>query len=135
MAPTVIGEFLAINALCNARAVKEDVGDTHHNVVDNATSGDEVDQPGQDFAGSAGKLQEREEREDHNDAEAVDRNAIPCRLSEETWGSAFESHTVKVTHRGVGVSVASGEYRRQHEGIGDVRENSDAEVVPVRLRG
>lgn len=46
--PTLVGQGVSVQGLCLAGSIEEDVGDTHDPVVDDTSSGDQVDEPAQD---------------------------------------------------------------------------------------
>lgn len=87
--PASVGERVAVDALGLACAVEEDVRDAHDDVVDDASGGHEIDQPGQHLVGAVAQLQEGQEGECHDDAEAPDRDAVLGAFAEEARGASF----------------------------------------------
>lgn len=129
----VVGEGLAVNALGDAGAVEEDVGQGHDDIVDDAASSNQVDEPGQHDVGARRELQEGQEGEAHDHDEAVDGHALVGHLAQEPRGPALERHAVQVTHGGVGVRVAGGEDGGDHQRVCDVGQDIHAQVVPGKL--
>lgn len=76
-----VWEGFAVKALGLASAVESQVGDTHGDIVDETTSGHNVDQPVQNSCGAVRQLQERQEGEDHDDEEAVYRDTVARALA------------------------------------------------------
>ena len=120
--------MFAVEALGLASTVEEDVSDVHDYVVDDAASGDKSDEPGQDLASTTADCQERKEWEAYDNTEAVERDTILGALSQELWCTAFQSQSIESPSCAVGVGIASREDGSHHEGICDMRENSNAQV-------
>lgn len=78
-----VWKSLAIKSLGFAGSVEAQVGDTHGDEVDQSTSSDDVDEPVQDGRRVVRQLQERQEREDHNDDEAIDGHTVLGALAQE----------------------------------------------------
>lgn len=125
----VVGPFLAVHALHLARLVVVQEGDGHDEVIDQAAAGDEVDEPGDGGGGPGADLQEGKEGEDHHDAKAVDGDAAFVAVAEEVGGSAFEGQTVEGASGTEGIRVSGGEDGGEDEGVHDMREHPDAEVL------
>lgn len=124
-----VGERAAVDALRLAGVEEEEVRGAHDDVVDDAAGRDQVHEPRQDLAGAAGDGQEREEGEEHHDAEAVNRNAVLGALAQDLGRTAFQCQTVQVAGCAVRVSVAGGKDTRQHESIGQMGQAIDAKVL------
>jgi hypothetical protein len=107
--PTTVRQELSVDTLSLESTPEEDVGSGHDDVIDNTTSGNQVDQPGENFVGSAANLEERQARETHDEDEAVDWNTALGALAEESRCATFDSHTVETAGCAVGVSVTSTE--------------------------
>ena len=127
--PALVGEGVAVDALGLAGAVEEDVGGGHDDVVDETAGSEDVDQPREHLGGAVRDLQEGEEGEGHDHDETVDGHAATRTLGQEARGAPLEGKTVKRANGTVGVGVAGGEDGGEHEGVGDVWEHGNAQVV------
>lgn len=81
------------------------------------TTSDETGKPGNNDRGTVRALQERQDREDHDHKEAVQRYTISGAVRQDFWCSAFQRQTVQCAHSGVGVCVAGRKDRCQHESV------------------
>ncbi|GMG16989.1 unnamed protein product [Aspergillus oryzae var. brunneus] len=72
--PAIVWHLLAVNALGLAGPIVVDEGDGHNEVIDQATAGDKVDEPGNGLRGTTADLEEGEEGEEHHDTEAINRH-------------------------------------------------------------
>jgi hypothetical protein len=77
------------------------------------TSSDKTGKPSDDDGRATRDLHEGKNREDHHDAEAVDRDALLCGVGENSRGSSFEGERVEGTDGAVRVRIASGKDRGQ----------------------
>lgn len=104
---TAVWQRLAVKTLHLASLVEAEVGDAHDDVVDNTSSGDDVGEVCQNLGGRVGQVQEGQEREDHDDEEAVDRNSVLGALAQELGGTALNGERVQASSGTIGVGVTS----------------------------
>lgn len=109
--------------------MEEDVGAAHDVEVDDTTAGNEVGQPGQNLVGSTADLQEGQAWECHNDAEAPERDTVLGAVAKDLRSATLKSQTVQTTGGAVGVGVAGTEDGGAHQGIHDVWQDTDAQVL------
>jgi len=126
---TAVRERLSVEALNFASLVESKVGAAHDDVVNDTTSSDDVGEPGQDFGGVVRQLQERQEREDHDYTEAVDRNTVLGALAQDLGGTALNSKRVQTASRAVSVRVTRREDTRDQEGVDKVGKAADVEIL------
>lgn len=119
----------SVDALSLASIVEADEGDGHDQVVDQTTGSHEADQPGENLAGTGADLEEGEEGERHDDAEAVDRNTALGAATQEAGSTALESQRVERSGSTVSVGVTGREDRGEQQGVDDVRKDADAQVL------
>ena len=129
MEPTTVRQELSVNTLSLHGTPEEDVGGSHDDVVDNTTSGNQVDQPGKNFVRSAADLEECQAREAHDEEETEDRDTTLGALAEELGGSSFDCQTVKTSCCAVHICVTRREDRCAQQKVDDVREHSHTEVL------
>jgi hypothetical protein len=106
----IVRHVPAVNTLNFGGAVKEEVSNTDHKVVDDLRAGDYVDKPGEHLCRSSVDVQEAEEGEANGDKKAVERHTLLGALLQELRCLAFEGKTVKRTGSVVGIGISSGEY-------------------------
>lgn len=92
---SAVWEAASIDSLCFACSVEEQIGSSHDNVVDNAPSSDQVDQPSQHRAGAVAELQEGQAWEADDDTEAEDRHAVLGAFAKESWCATLKRKTVE----------------------------------------
>lgn len=124
-----VGESLAVKTLGLASAVEAQVGNTHRDEVDQSTSSDDVDQPAKDLCRTVRQLQERQKGEDHDDEEAVDRNAVLGALAQEPGSTAFNRERVQTASCTVGVGVTGREDTGDQKGVDKVGKSIDSQVA------
>jgi hypothetical protein len=107
--PALVGQSVSVQSLCLASSVEEDVGDTHDPVVDDASSGDQVDEPTQDDVRAIADLQESKAREDHDNGETDKRHTTLCAVAKSLGCSTLDGETVQTTGCAESVCVASTE--------------------------
>lgn len=125
----VVGHGAAVDILRLARGVVVEEGYRHHDVVDNAAARDEGQQPFQDLGGAATALEEGQHGEDHGDGEAVDGDAVLGSFPEDGRGPAVAGEGVEGPGRAVCVRVSGGEDCREEQGIHQVGQALDLEVL------
>lgn len=121
--------LLAINALDLAGAVEKEKRDAHDDVVDDAAAGDEREQDTQCLGRAGAGLKEGQEGKQHGEGEAVDGDTLARAPPQKGRCSTLESQTVEGSCGAVGVSVACGEDGGKQQGIHNVGEAVDAEVL------
>lgn len=129
MEPSGVWEALAVDSLRLESLVEEDVGRAHHNVIDHSSCGNEVDQPSEDFGRTVTELQEGEAGEAHDHEKAKKRHSALCAVAKECWSASLKGKSIERTSRTVGVGVARGENRGDQEGVDQIRQPVDTEVL------
>lgn len=125
-----VGEGAALNALGFAGAVEKDECYRDDDVVDQAcsrgqytffykmtwneswkltSSRDETGKPSNDNGGTVGNLQEGQDRENHDDTEAVDGHTLAGGVCQDAWGPSLQRETIQSTDSTIGISVTSRE--------------------------
>lgn len=126
--PAAVRESLAIKTLGLASLVESDVSAAHDDKVDQTSSSDDIDEIGQNLCRAFRQLQERQEGEDHDDEEAVNRNTVPGALAEELGGAAFDGERVQAASGAIGICVTSGEDTRNQESVDKMGKTADVEI-------
>lgn len=111
-----------------ASTVEENVCDTHDQVVDDASGGDQVDEPAQNNIRTIADLQERQAREHHDDAEAYNRYTALGAVAKSLGCSAFKGESVQTAGGAECVSVTSAEDRGDQESADDMRQAGDTHI-------
>lgn len=127
--PTLVGQGVSVQGLCLASSVEENVGDTHDPVVNDTSSGDQVDKPAQNDVGAVADLQESEAREDHDNGKADKRHTTLCAVAKSLGCSTFDSQTVQTTGCAESVGVAGTEDGSNQKGADEVRQTRNAHVL------
>lgn len=129
LSPTIVWQALPVKALLLACLVVEYEGCTHDDVGNDTARSDQVDEPPQNLSRSVADLEERQAWEDHGDSEGEHGNTILGAVAQESWCAAFKSHTVQRTGSAVSVGVASGEDGCAEQGVHQVRQAVDPQVL------
>jgi len=124
--PSPVSQLATIKALSFGCVVVADESDANDDKVDDLTSGDEDNEPSQHLCGVAGDGEERKEREDHCNAEAVDWDTLLGALLEEFWSFAFERQTVQASNGGICVCVTGREDTGDQKSIDKVWKTLDS---------
>ena len=106
-----------------------DVRDAHDDVVDKTTSSDNVCEPRKNLGGRIRQVEERQEREDHDDGEAVDGDTVLGALAQELGGTALNGERVQATGSTVRVRVSSREDTGDQKGVDQMGKTVDVEVL------
>ena len=126
--PATVGHLRTVHALGLAGPVVVDEGDGHDEIIDQATTGDEIDEPGNGLRGATPDLEEGQEGEQHHDTEAINRHAGFVAVAQETGSAALHSQTVEGSRGAIGIRIAGGKDGGEDQGIDDVRKYTDAHV-------
>lgn len=124
-----VRESLAVQTLRLASPEEADVRDAHDDVVDKTTGSDDVCEPRENLGGRVRQVKERQEREDHDDGEAVDRNTVLRAFPQELGGTTLDGERVQTTGSTVRVCVSSREDTGDQKGVDQMGKTVDVEVL------
>lgn len=79
------------------------------------SSGDEIGKPSNDNGRAVGHLQEGQDRENHDDTEAVDGHTLASGVCQDTRGPSLQRETIQSTDSTVCISVTSREDGSQQQ--------------------
>lgn len=129
LAPSIVWQTLPVQALLLGCLVVENEGRAHHDVGDDTARSHQIDQPAQDFGRSISDLQERQAGKDHGNGKGEQWNTILGAVAEESWCATLEGHAVQGTCRTVSVRVTGRKDGSAEQGVDQVREPIDPEIL------
>lgn len=129
LTPSVVWQTLPVQALLLGCLVVENEGRAHHDVGDDTARSHQIDKPAQDFGRSISDLQERQTGKDHGDGKGEQWNTILGAVAEESWCATLEGHAVQGTCRTVSVRVTGRKDGSTEQGVDQVRESIDPEIL------
>lgn len=101
--PAAVGESLAVQTLCTAGPVEEDVGDAYHDVINDLRGRDEIDEPAEHFSTRVGQVEKGQTWEDHDGGKAVYGHSILGALAQELGCVSLEGKSIETTTAAVSV--------------------------------